>query len=166
MAWRKLWERALGDADAGRAAAVHLSQLQHARLFADHEAPGLALPPLAPAVAADLAKALAANHAGGRAPSAAQLRVSEGLRALGWAHEHRHVTDDGLLVDMADPAAKVGVAFEQARRGGGAGAAAFKRRLLAAMGWRIVRVEAAGFAEAVDAGAADTYLEELVRRLP
>ncbi|KAH8052104.1 endonuclease [Aureococcus anophagefferens] len=115
----------------------------HVSIFAEAEAPDHALP----RVVLDDADALrAAFVADAAAPSQAQRDVSESLAEL-LAHDFEHVTPQGLSLDMAVPAAKLAVEYDGPTHYL-AGAAAprpngktrCKRRLLEALGWRVVNI--------------------------
>lgn len=81
--------------------------------------------------------------------SRTQNEVSRVLAALGWAHEAEFRTEDGLSLDMACQTTRVAVEFDGPTHyllGGDGGrmrcngATAFKRRLLAKMGWTVIDI--------------------------
>ena len=79
--------------------------------------------------------------------SESQRDVSHALTALGWAHEVEYRTEDGLSLDMAQPSTKIAVEFDGPHHFNWGpegpifdGRTAFKRRLLAKLGWRVISV--------------------------
>jgi len=82
-------------------------------------------------------------------PSRLQVDISAALRQLGWAHEVEYVTDEGLLLDLAQPSSKYCVEvdgpFHYLRESGTGrlvqnGATSLKTRLLERLGWTVARV--------------------------
>lgn len=120
------------------------SQLYQVFLFMQIECPH---PRLLPVVAKGRAVMLDAFCNDFIHPSQSQAHVSEALTALGWSHDQEFRTEDGLSLDMAQPATKTAVEFDgpthylKGPNGPSLdGRTAFKRRLLAKMGWRLATV--------------------------
>ena len=83
-------------------------------------------------------------------PSKLQHDVSAALSRLGWTHDFEYITEEGLSLDMAQPASKHGVEVDgpshyvrDSSQSGALvenGATRFKTRLLEGFGWTIIRV--------------------------